>query len=194
MLETLEKKFLDAFKKVKNEEQSVKADLQAALKRREDLHTLALPREDVIDMFCGWVDDLARHFPQKMQKRHENILHGPLRNWNIVNFNPLALWNNDKIEPMAMAFVFNSALKEGIAGAIKKWDWPEDVGPPLADRKKEIAELDKTIAELQERLDKIRALAEGQTVNLSGISAGDAADKPIVKQAKKIANALKGGG
>ncbi len=177
---------------MRGEERTIKGKLERALQRREDLHTLALPREDVVGLFHQWIDTSAAVWPKRSQIRHTGMIEGPMKNWQVNNFNPLCPLGNHTLEPSAVCFLLGPVLKEGIAKTVESWQWPEEVGPSLADRRKELVKLDKEIEKLQSQLDDIRGIARAEGLSIRQVESGTAADKPMVKAAKAISQKLRG--
>ncbi len=55
-------------------------------------------------------------------------------------------------------------IKEAVTAAIEKIDWPDkECGPPVEERQKQIAALDKTIEKLESELTELREAAHRET-------------------------------
>ncbi len=192
MLQAFEKKFRDVIQAFRSEESAVKAQLEKALQRREDLHTLPLPREDYIEMVCSFADGrIKERYPKNLKHKIAFTEGNPMRSVNLDLFNiSTSHADANKIDNSLILWCFSDQIKDGIKRAIETWDYPSEVGPTRAERSKEIKQLDKDISKLQKQLTSIRGLASNEGVQLLGVSKGVKGDEHMIKQARSIAKKI----
>jgi len=152
------------FAEVRGEQARLEKRLDECLRRREDLHSLPLPREDFAKIVDGWIDQAQTAYPSKLRQKLESFIDNPLKvpNWGDNGFNPLMIWSSTTPDPAAFTFLLKKQIRAGVAEALAVWDWPEKVGPPQAERFKELEKLDKEITDLQQQLETIKRAARGQ--------------------------------
>lgn len=173
-----------------SETRDLKRELGEKLDRRQDLHTLPLPKSDLVNHVFDLIDNgRVREFPLKLRQfKLESLEQNPLVTPNLQNFNILSIHDQTKPDPTALLYIFKDQIKSGIRAAVEEWEYPPDseVGPPRAERLKEIEKLDKEIAALQAKLDKINDIAQSEGINLKGIGVGSVEDFHTMKKARKI--------
>ncbi len=185
MLENTIKTFRDVLKALQGEEHKVKADLEKALQRREDLHTLPLPLDDYIAAVHEQMDKARSNWPVHLKHKLVSFNDRPLVERAWVSFNPLTTAEGSKLHPGALMFCFGKEAKDGVAAAINSWDdYPEIVGPTRAERFSELKGLDKDIASLQGKLKKIRGAAESESNSLMGVAKGAKGEEKLLRKPK----------
>lgn len=143
---------------------TIRAKLETLRQRREFLLGSPLPRADVEAAIVARVDRLAADYPRQLSRylasagieRTKASKLGRLAD----HINPLCLRSgtgaiNDAAPPIlqesALCFAFGDVLKARLAAALQlcELDWPADVGPPAAERERELRELETQISALE---------------------------------------------
>lgn len=157
---------------IKGEESKLKNELEKCLQRREYLKESKLPRDDFADKVCENLGTLGEKYPKDLRLHTlANFANNPMRDpGNIVGgLNVLChAGNRQMINPSALAFIFRDQIEAGVRRAISEWDWPADseCGPPRHEREREMSKLNKKIADLQTKLDQLRAEAKSAGVSI----------------------------
>ena len=157
-------KINDFLATVGSEQKKVQAQLEELLRRREELHTLPLPQDDFIKMFIEEQSLRENQFSERLFGKYSSLIHSPMWTFKIrgINDSPLT-WpkGTPTIPPDVFHFIFSKEINTAIVEALKKWSWPEEVGPTRAEREKELAKLDKQIDKLKSWLDRAKKLSPG---------------------------------
>ena len=144
----------------------VRARLESARRRREDLLTSPLSRDDVIMLLSAFVDRQADKFPPALAQAIRP-LHGERslkngesdagRSGEFITGVFLGPSGNGPSLPNSLMFLLRGEVKKGIALAIEQIEeWPENVGPPIEARKTELVTLEAEIKSLEGRLREFR--------------------------------------
>lgn len=168
------KKFVSGVKGNLGELREKKAKLE---KRAEDLKTLARPRDEVADLVCARIDEIAGLHPARFAHSLQALIHQPLdqphpdaddegtasqiRVLTTTGHNMGAA--TTKTVERALFFLLNDQVKAGVRKAIAEMPYPDAVGPPMPDRLKEIARVESEIAAIQAQ---IKTLEEELTAAL----------------------------
>jgi len=171
------------------ERRSLMAELSKWLDRRSDLLTLPLPREDFIDKICEAMDSGAgNEYPASLKRKHNPETDKPMNSFAHPKYSTIDYWfgTDSKIDQSAILWCMRDQLKAGVRAAVETWDWPSECGPSRAERKKELASLDKRIATLQEKVEQIKALTESEGVSLRGVGMGNSSDQSLLKRSGKM--------
>lgn len=156
-------KLAEMLASIRNEEKRLTAQLDKCLRRREDLHQLPYEKEEFILMIEAMVDRNKFRYPDKLKHKIAGLIQAPLHPIDPeMRFNPLMLFDDIVADHDALLFVFQKEIKAGVRRAIDSWEWPDKVGPPKAERLKELKKLDKEIADLQTQLEVIKKAARGE--------------------------------
>jgi len=151
--------------------------LEKARQRHMYLQTAQLPKDEYIDKLLRLVDVNASYFSDDLQRRTAAFTNRPL-----TEINPLTslLTDGQNVGGQALermlCGLFTDQVKEGIRQTVRSWDWPK-AGPPLREREAEIIKLEKTIADLEDKLKELDSLA-----NQTGIEIGQARGDQIKHQ------------
>lgn len=148
------------FAELRNEQAQLEKRLDVCLRRREDLHTLPLPKEDFIKSVESLIEKADSGYPSDLKHTLESLVKSPAERPNWPKFNPLTTFLSTP-SPSALLFIFRKQIAAGVREALTTWDWPDKVGPPQAERFKELEKLDKEIADLQQQLETIKRAARG---------------------------------
>ena len=71
--------------------------------------------------------------------------------------------------PEALFFLLGDIFLEKVEQIVQdKKDWPEKVGPPPAERRAEIAQIDKAIGKIETEVTEIKSLAKQSGIVLRG--------------------------
>ncbi len=143
-----------------DERAQVLSRLEKAKQRREDLQTLALPIDEHIEKLCRQVDVRAQEFNSVLERLTGPLKSRPLGDLHPANslFNDVIVVNTPKLENI-LCGLLTDQIKAGIKKTAQTWNWPE-AGPPLAERKIELTELDKNIAAFENKLREFGNLAD----------------------------------
>lgn len=148
-------------------------------RQREDLRALPVPRSELADVVCRWVDRRGKHYvaglplaldyfirhPEELYQDKAGVaggseLHVPLmsamtrggyadREKGLVYDVPIEA---------GLFYLLGEHVKKSIRQAIEKdMSYPELVGPPRAQRKAKLSELDAGIKKLDEQIEEIES-------------------------------------
>lgn len=164
MIRTTMGKLVQAFR---GEVSTLRSQLEKAKRRREELLTAPLAKEDVIELLHAHVDDQAREYRPLLQKAiealHRERTVDPRRVGHFVNGGVLSpsegyqpgLENFRRGLQTGLFFVFGDQLKTALSAAIEGMDWPPDAGAPRAEREAELKRVNAEIVRLQAELDEL---------------------------------------
>lgn len=149
----------------RSEQARVDAKLQGLLQRREDLLTMPLEREEFITIVEQWIDQSAaeqgKHYGKHLlEYKVQGLVNHPLKSSPPKDLNPFVLFA-EGVNPAVALLLLRDHVKAGVRAALEAANWPEQVGPPRAERIKELAELDAEIGQLQGELEQLRQAAAG---------------------------------
>lgn len=158
------KKISAALGDLASEEARLRGRLEACLQRREDLHTLPLPREDFTAQICEYLDGAKNPLIDRLRPQFKDRLNRPMEyfNYSQGGFKPLSWPVAEGIPSDVFHFIFKKEIKAAITDAMKQWDWPKEVGPTRAERAVEIAQLDAEIHELHQQLEQLIVMTPGR--------------------------------
>ncbi len=186
MLQETINTFREVLKALQGQESKVKADLEKALQRREELHTLPLPLSDQIATAHELIDGSSNNWPKRLKRKLSFLQNTPLRDIENMKglFNPVRSLESSNADPAALLYCFKDQIKAGVTDAITSWGEPENPGPTRAQRFIELKTLDKDIASLQGKLKKIRGAAESESTSLMGVAKGTKGDRKLLVKPK----------
>lgn len=165
-------KFRKAVSDLSAELATLRTEIEAAKRRREDLETLPLAKGCAIRALHAMVDAEAGEYLADLRRMLEPVVRRPLTDFCGPNLRPDLLaapptGNHMVKRPGRGVLAFMAAeIKEAIARAVESMEWPEEVGPPPAARRAEIEELDRKIAELEAREQNLLGQADAAGIIL----------------------------
>lgn len=129
-------------------------------KRIEDLKTLARPRDEVADLVCARIDELAALHPARFACSLHNLIHQPMDppqpdaddEGTCARIPVATTTGHNRAAPTAktveraLFFLLNDQIKAGVRKAIAEMPYPDAVGPGMADRLKEISRAESELA------------------------------------------------
>lgn len=150
---------------------NLREDSQRITRRIEDLKTLARPREEVADLVCARIDEIAGLHPARFAHSLHDLIHQPMDaphpeadDEGTRSRVPVATTTGHnmatptaKSVERALFFLLNDQMKAGARKAIAEMPYPDAVGPKMADRLKEINRLETESAAISA---KIKALED----------------------------------
>ena len=140
---------------LRSEKSRLKNALETKLRRREDLHSMPLPKSDFINMVTEKLDSNQDPISAMLRQQLGSWIEQPLENPVYSAFLPLSWPNGSGITGEMLHYLLREDIKEAMAKAIDKWSWPVDCGPTRAERKLELVKLDKEIEELNAQLQEL---------------------------------------
>ncbi len=157
---------LSGVRDAKGEFDLLKKDIERLKRRREDLHALPVPRKELADAYCRWIDERAKIFPGKVAASLSFFVKHPLALAGSVageftqssvggqkaNSFVFATDRPDMtgISEAGILYIDLDQAKKRFRHAIEvDMDYPDEVGPPMAERLAEIKRLDAKIMELE---------------------------------------------
>ncbi|MEW6520771.1 MAG: hypothetical protein AB1461_15300 [Thermodesulfobacteriota bacterium] len=152
---------------IRAERQGFVIERERLMQRREDLQNLPLNKDDMKSFLSNYVDLQGGFYTERMRPL---VLNGLLNTpWKVFSRNlQLGLFaphhpDTDRVMASALSFLLADQVKAGFCRLVNELPgWPEEAGPPVAERKEEIAAIDERIIELD---GKIAAIDE-QVVEL----------------------------
>lgn len=159
------KKITSALDELTAARQKVQTRMDELLKRKQWLQSIPLPKDDFIAMIIeeqGLRENDLSHRLFMLCERRINEPMAPLKIKG-VNDSPLC-WPRGTfdIPNDVWHILFAEQINRALVAAMETWDWPEEVGPTRAEREKEMAVIDKELAELKAWLDQAAQLAPEQ--------------------------------
>lgn len=173
--------FKSAVKKITSEVARLESELEDALRQREDLLTSRLPRDEIADSLCDWVDGNRKRGLQALDKCLSITAASPMgfinRNLEGQELHILTAntaWGGESLTQTATLAILGDAVKAGIRKAVDDIDLGDrPVGPPMPERKRRIAALDEKIESLSKELADLR-----DTARESGLSVARTGAEP----------------
>lgn len=169
--------FLDSIKKAAAElvgaKRSLNAEIEGLRQRIVDLQKLPLPRHDVIAALHEQVDVRAARWSESFV-----LTMAPLRNGFDEHQSILFLESHGsyaesgKVYPDVLYSVLAPAIKKTIADELGKMAWPARVGPPRAERARELAKLTKQLGDLKRERGEILQSARSAGIDLDAMDPG----------------------
>lgn len=130
-----------------------RAQIEGLKQRRELLEVQPMPRSELADLVCDWVDQEAAVFPQRLRMGVDALIRNPMLE---ITGRPCHLlqstggsYQTDKIPPENLLYLMSDQIKARLRDAVAEMDYPEDVGPPRAERPGMMKKLDDEIAKLE---------------------------------------------
>ncbi|MCA9970649.1 MAG: hypothetical protein KC425_10565 [Anaerolineales bacterium] len=141
---------------------SLRDQLEAAKQEREEAAAAPVPRSELADALCQWVDKIGEQYPAHLvnaaRDLRDNAERDPMNRAMppaLLTVNPGG--SDQAIRPAVLCYLLNDAIKDGMRRAADEMPYPAPEGLPRAERLKKLEALDKKIAKLEgELLDLLR--------------------------------------
>jgi len=155
--------------------QTLREMIEAKIEERDFLQTAPLPREDFARNICNMLDKQAEVYPERMAQYLGGIINKPMFDFNNPYLDLVAA-SGGSIQPGTLPKVnalwfFGAVIKERITDAIMIMDYPQEVGPPLAERQPAIEKLNAEIEKLELQEAELREQAEAAGIHISRVDA-----------------------
>ena len=167
MIDSLKAAVAKTINVFREEVSSVRAKLEAAKRRREDLLVAPLSRSDITALLFAYVDRQANQYPEDLGRSIKELHHersfktgesAASRAGEFVAGGVLTPTGNGPRLDRTLMFLLRNEVKKGIASAVEQIkEWPENTGPALKERADELATPETEIKALEGRM---RELAE----------------------------------
>lgn len=171
MIDNIRKTMRGALSGVAQEGGALRAKLGTLERRLQDLQTMPLPRKEVADMVCAMIDESAGVYLERLSVSLTHVFSNPLQN-HVININHdegsrnalvvcQAIGNNPnlvtpKTLERSLCYLFNEQMKSGVRRAIEDMPYPDVVGPPMAERLREIEKCDRDIEIVKKQIEELR--------------------------------------
>jgi len=156
MFDKIRTSFRDGLKTLRDEESRLRAQLETARRRREDLLTLKLAKADVVALLVGMVDSKAERYPATLRAAIEGLINSTQTKRDKLGvaiqvrggiFSPIKSSGQSTVAgpehlEVGFCYLFREQIKAAVAQAVEGMDWPAEVGPPPAQRTEELRQLD----------------------------------------------------
>jgi uncharacterized protein YhaN len=144
--------------------QKIRREIEEKKQRHEDLETLAIGRDEAAARLAAWVDAGIQQAATDLQTSLGFVIANPLMELKADTRISLLSSPQDAsggVRQHMLFLFFADAIKTAIPGVLVRLEWPEDTGPPMAERLAELGKLDKAIEKLErEEADLIQQAAQ----------------------------------
>lgn len=153
--------FLDVFRsevgKLRAKLRESRQALEKARRRREDLQTLPLPAPEIVDLIFAVIAARGAQFPGRVRSRLAPFITKPPTAGDLAQLQstPMLALAEHAHQPTAadiepgLIFIFGDQIKDGLRRAVNAAMEGRRAGPPRAQRERELAELETSIAALE---------------------------------------------
>lgn len=155
----------------------MRAELERKLRRREELQRAPLAKEDLLAMLETWVDAEASKYPDALRKALQFIIRNPGQALGsescpgvgllTATFHVGEVGSPEHLQKN-LFFYFRDQFKAGFRKAVAEMKI-DGAGPTLAERARELAQLDTQIAELQDTLDLVAREAVASGISIANV-------------------------
>ena len=150
---------------------TLRADLEAAKRERDEIAAAPVPRSELADVLCQWVDKLGEQYPAHLVNAARHLRDDAERDPMDRAIPPALLTANpggsdQVIRPAALCYLLNDAIKDGMRRAAADMPYPAAEGLPRAERQKKLEALDKRIAKLEGELMELHRQADAAGIHL----------------------------
>ena len=161
--------FLKGARSLASEVKAIRTEIEDKKRRRDELRTLPLPKEEVARLVGEYIDSKKIAYQSALKATlHPFLRENPLKpqeallmhGSHSLRFLTCAGdgqqgGHHHNIEPALIA-ILGDTFKSGVMAEIDRLEWPK-CGPCLKDRESELAELDRAIAKLEEQRSELDA-------------------------------------
>lgn len=149
------------------QQQALRADIEALEQQLDDMKTLPLPRNDLVNQVCKMLDCQAQLYPERLELTLRGVINSPLFDFETSQLDLVssagATCQPGTLPRTNALWFFGELIKERITDAIMEMPYPDKVGLPLSKRRAAIEKLDREIKKLkgEESALQKRAVAVG---------------------------------
>ena len=129
-------------------------EIEAKKQRLENLMTLPVSREEAGARLAGWVEASTQQAVEDLQRSLGFVITNPLNDLKPetrVNLLSSPADGTGGVKQHMLLLFFGDAIKAEIPNVLARLAWPEDTGPPMAERLAEISKLNGEIERLSMR-------------------------------------------
>ncbi|PWB40140.1 MAG: hypothetical protein C3F19_11635 [Rhodocyclales bacterium] len=156
---------------------ALRAESEKLKRRREDLATAPVTREDVLRLMLSQVNEAAARYPKRLREAIDATTQCGVPSCMNHEGDPkhvgiFTVRRHASIEPKvydveaSLCFILQPQLKAALERAVKEMPWP-DGAQPLEGRAEAIEKLDKEIAKLEAEEKELRSEAAAAGVAIS---------------------------
>lgn len=162
------KNIFDSVASLRSEVNNLRNSIEKKKQEREKLLTQPLSRKELGSKLCGMIDNQADVYIKRLSLAIAGFRNKPFYNFDESHLDIISTIGGsslpDSIPKQNLAWFLGNLMKERIQDAVDVMDWPNEVGPPLSERKLRVEVLDKEIALLE-----AKELEFADQVNRAGI-------------------------
>lgn len=171
-------------------------EVETAKKRREELIALPRSKEDLADVVDGWLIGQRGVFMEALQRNVNYLIQNP--DTTLASETDLRIFSNT--DALGMTYprdgnllgLLAPLIRESLRDAISELpNYPQETGAPWVQREKEITKLDKSIGDLEGKIENLKTSASEAGISLNPetevVEADYLGGKPIGQKARKKA-------
>ncbi|HEC11807.1 MAG TPA: hypothetical protein ENI80_00895 [Acidiferrobacteraceae bacterium] len=174
-------KLSTAIQDVGRQASSLRKKIERLKRQRESLETAALPRSEFADMLCEMVDASGERFLLNLNASVRHMYHKPnidIQGRHINVLTATGAGGGHQLHQENLLWVFRDQIKDALRKAVDLLpDYPDEVGPPKAERPALIKKLDKEIANLERQDAELRQQAEAAGIQIGRIKPPERQEK-----------------
>jgi hypothetical protein len=168
MFENLKSKMSEGLSGFRDEYAGAKAKLEAARRRREELISAPLTRDEVIELLCRHVEGRAAEYPGVLQDSITAVIReapqDPAAIAQAIRGGVLCPAGLGAYETRgvllqgverAVFFCFGPQMKTAITEAVQQMTWPGCDGADAKTRAKELAQVEREVAQLEAQVGRL---------------------------------------
>lgn len=154
---------VNALRGAKSELSNLRARLKTLEKRREDLQSLPLPKSELVELVNRMIDEAGSAYPERLSRALNEYAREPLKERQAVNHDEgtyssvrvctATEWPQIAATPKtverALCYLLGDLLKAGVYKAIDEMPYSGIVGPPMPERRKELAKIESEMASVK---------------------------------------------
>lgn len=156
---------------LRDEVNQIRSNIEEKKRQRQDLETLPLPRKDLANLVCEWVDQEAKQFPSNLRHGINFLINRPNidvidRSFALLHVGAGGYNSTTQLPPANLCYLLGDLIKSNLRRAFDEMDYPDDVGPTRAARPAMLAKLNKEIASLEAKEAELVAHADSVGISL----------------------------
>jgi hypothetical protein len=138
------------------------------LQRREDLQSLPLSKADTIEKLTGLIEAGRPQYLEALSIELRNFASKPFGNYNHVPFfTPNSGVHSRVVSSAGVTALMGEIVLDGLKRAVNDIEnWPSECGPPIHEREKEMATIDKQLTKVNQQIADLKRSAEQSGVRL----------------------------
>lgn len=154
----------DALSGLVQQKTGIEAEIEQRMRRREELLALPLPRDDVMVLISEAIAQRRSVFSHGVGEQLDFLRKTYLT--ELPAHTSLLPVSGRELNANMLEYVLGASLQRCLEVELRSWDWPSEVGPPRAERAREIARLDGEIESLEAELTRLLQAAREAGVRL----------------------------